>query len=188
VLPFFQIAVSQAVKVVTENAVKIQLRLYLMGDDRRYSQEGDKAFARVDRRIALSYHIDVMGFVSGEKSLPGESFRPLVTLAADANGDGYPDLIADSGSDRLGIHWGNQAARYSNSPDLVIDHESALNYDLLDLNADGKSDIVTYHGPRDRTPARRLARRTGKRSSGARPRVKPEVPARGPVVKILLSR
>ncbi len=142
----------------------------------------------MDRRIGLSYHIDVMGFISGEKSLPGEGFRPLVTLAADVNGDGYPDLIADSGADRLGFYWGNAEARYRGSPDLVIDHESALNYDLVDLNADGKSDVVTYHGPRDRTPARRLARRTPKGTARVKPRVKPEIPARGPVVKILLSR
>lgn len=191
VIPFFHFAVTQAVKVVAQNAVKIQFRLFLMGEDGHYSQDGGKSFAKVDRRIGLDYDIDILGFFFGEKSLPEDGFRPLITFNADANGDGYPDLVADTGSDRLTFYWGNERARYSGSPDHVIDHESALSYDLADLNGDGKTDVVTYHGPRDRTPPRRIEKRQSKgvaRRTKPKPRPKAETAPRGPVVKILLSR
>lgn len=202
VVPFFHFAVTQAVKVVVQNAVKIQFRLFLMGADGRYAQDADKTFARVDRRIALNYDIDIMGYVLGDKALPEEGSGPLLSFDADANGDGYPDLLADTGSDRLAIYFGNERARYSNSPDRLIDHESTLSYDLEDLNGDGRSDVITYHGPRDRTPPRRIERRRGKgpnrlppaRDQSPDPDPETDRPAdattrhSGPIVRILLSR
>ena len=187
VVPFIHFAVTQVVKVAMQNAIKIQFRVFLMGEDGRYSQDAGKSFARVDRRIGLNYDIDIMGFVFGDKTLPDDDFSPLISFDADANGDGYPDLVADTGSDRLAFYWGNEQARYSGSPDHVIDHESAVSYDLVDLNGDGKTDVVTYHGPRDRTPARRFEKR---RYSPKRKKRRPEaaIAPRGPVVKILLSR
>ncbi|MCP4003709.1 MAG: VCBS repeat-containing protein [bacterium] len=188
IAPFFHFAITQAAKVVIKNSIKIQFRLYLMGEDGRYSQDGDKSFARVDRRIALNYDIDILGFVFGNKTLPEDGFRPLISFNSDANGDGFPDLIADTGSNRLAFYWGNDRAGYSSSPDHVIDHESTLNYDLGDLNSDGKTDVVTYHGPRDRISARRFEKRRLKGARTAKPQKEEDVAARGPVVKILLSR
>jgi hypothetical protein len=189
IIPYFHFAVTQAVKVMTQNAVKIQLRLFLMREDGRYAQDEDKSFARVDRRIGLDYDIDILGFVFGDKALPEDGFRPLITFDADANGDGYADLVADTGSDRLAFYFGNAQASYAGSPDQVIDHESALSYDLVDLNGDGKTDVVTYHGPRDRTRPRQIERRAPKGfPQPQKPAPEAASAPRGPVVKILLSR
>ena len=146
VVPYFHFAPAQAFKVMTESALRVQLRLFLMGEDGRYGQDPGKTFARVDRRVVLDYHLDILGMIFGDGSRPSGDFEPLLTFRGDFNGDGYPDLIADSGDDHLHFYWGNAEAQYARSPDLVIDYESSLVSDLVDLNADGKTDVVTYYG------------------------------------------
>lgn len=148
VIPYFHVAPAQAVRVVTQNAIKIQFRLFLMRPDGRYAQGEGKAFARVDRRVVLDYHLDILKLVFGNQAVPTGRISPLLDFGADFNGDGYADLAADDGSDHLRIYWGNEDARYASSPDLVVPFESTLSYDLVDADGDGKTDLFAYHGTR----------------------------------------
>ncbi len=148
VIPFFHFAPSQAVKVITQNALRWQLRLFLMGEDGRYAQPEGKPFARVDRRVVLDYQLDILKLVFGNQARPTGRIAPLLDFGADFNGDGYADLAADDGADELRIFWGNEEARYSGSPDLVVPFESTLSYDLVDADGDGRTDLFAYHGTR----------------------------------------
>lgn len=148
VIPFFHFAPSQAVKMVTQNALRWQLRLFLMGEGGRYAQDEGKQFVRVDRRVVLDYKLDILKLVFGNQARPTGRIAPLLDFGADFNGDGYADLAADDGADRLRIYWGNAEARYSSSPDLVVPFESTLAYDLVDADGDGRTDLFAYHGTR----------------------------------------
>jgi hypothetical protein len=148
VIPYFHVAPSQAFKMLTQNELRVQLRLFLMRDDGRYPQDPGKAFAKIDHRIVLDYHLDVIGLIFGSSGAPRGRFAPLLTMRGDYNGDGYADLLFDGGRDALNLYWGNADGRYAKSPDLSIEYESAFVSDVVDLNGDGKSDIVTYYGKR----------------------------------------
>lgn len=147
VIPYFHFAPSQAIKAVTQNVLRLQLRLFLMTPDGRYAQDPGKTFAKVDRRVVLDYHVDVMGLIFGGEGRP-QSFDPLLSLGHDFNGDGKPDLVVDKGNDQLDLYWGNAEALYDRSPDVSLDHESSLDSDIADLNGDGKADIVSAYGKR----------------------------------------
>ena len=147
VVPYFHFAPSQALKAVTQNELRLQLRLFLMREDGRFAQDPGKAFARVDRRVVIDYHVDVMGLLFGGGGRP-RGFEPLLSTRGDFNGDGLHDLVVDDGSDHLNFYWGNVEADYAKRPDETIEHESSLDTDLVDLNGDGRTDIVTGYGKR----------------------------------------
>jgi hypothetical protein len=171
VIPYFHIAPAQAFKVMTQNALRVQLRLFLMRENGRYAQGEGKRFAKVDRRVVLDYQLNVIRMIFGSRG-PPETFAPLLTLRGDFDGDGFADLAADSGDDRLHIRFGNERAEYSSWPDLAFPFESSLAYELVDLNGDGRSDLVSYYGAAE--PKRRPERAPGELRRGARPEPAPE--------------
>ncbi|HUT52257.1 MAG TPA: VCBS repeat-containing protein [bacterium] len=155
VIPFFHFAPAQAFKVMTENSIKVQFRIFLMRPDGRYDQDPGKQFAKVDRRVQLNYKIDVIGIIFDFKTLLQGSFSPLISFGRDFNGDGFPDLVADTGDDKLQFYYGNADINYPTAPDMAIDFESATDFDLADLNGDGKTDIITYYESKERTQKKR---------------------------------
>jgi hypothetical protein len=160
VIPFFHFAPAQAFKVMTENAIKVQFRLFIMKPDGRYSQDPGKSFARVDQRVLVNYKIDILGMIFDIRTLIEGNFFPLIAFGHDFNGDGYADLVADTGGDKLEFYYGNAEVKYSRQPDLAFDFESATDYNLADLNGDGKCDVVTYYESKERTKKKReLARK-----------------------------
>jgi|GEM_PF-1763735 len=166
VIPFFHFAPAQALKVMTENAIKVQFRIFLVGPSGRFSQVSGKKFARVDRRIQISYKIDILGMIFDFKTLLEGKFNPLISFGQDFNGDGYKDLVADSGRDELEFYWGNKDVQFSRRPDMDLKLESSLDYDLVDLNNDGKCDIITYYESKERTEKKReLAQKARQMSS-----------------------
>ena len=191
VIPFFHLAISQAFRVMTDNALKVQFRIFLMRPDGRYAQDPGKTFTKVDRRVVLDYRIDVLGLLFDDRRLPAGQFNPVISFQSDVNGDGYPDLVADTGADRLAFYWGNENARYGRSPDHVVDFESALDFEVEDMNGDGKADIVTFHAHKERTQRDvALRRREQQMKPGQRKRPQPVLTPRpeGPGVKLLISR
>ena len=155
VVPFFHFAPAQAFKIMTENSIKVQFRIFLMRDDGRYSQDPGKTFAKVDRRVLLDYRIDVLGIIFDFRTLLEGRFHPLISFGYDVNGDGFKDIIADTGSDKLEFYWGNKDVNYSRTADHIVDYESAMDYDLDDINGDGKTDIITYYESEERTKKKR---------------------------------
>jgi hypothetical protein len=191
VVPYFHFAPSQAFKLVTQSEVKLQFRLFLMGAEGRYSQDPGKAFAKVDRRVSLDFEVDVLGMLFDRKGHTAGTYNPLISFEADVNGDGFRDLIADTGKDKLAFYWGNETARYSRRPDHVIKYESAVDFDLVDMNRDGKTDILTYyaHEDRDQPPASsEKDAESGEAPEKTPPAENPRSQPPGPGVKILLSR
>jgi hypothetical protein len=192
VIPFFHFAPAQAFKVMTENAVKVQFRLFLMQPSGRYSQDPDKQYARVDRRVLVNYKIDILGMIFDFRTLIEGKFFPLITFGYDFNGDGYPDLIADTGGDKLQFFYGNPEVKYSRQPSLVLDYESATDFNLADLNGDGKMDIITYYDSKERTQKKReLAKRARTQTEAPMDTVIDEAmltTPEGTRIKVLLSR
>jgi hypothetical protein len=191
VIPFFHFAPAQAFKVITENAIKIQFWIFLMKENGQYSQDPGKRYAKVDTRVPITYKIDILGMLFDLRTLIEGKFFPLIAFGHDLNGDGYLDLVADTGNDKLEITYGNAEAKFKSIPDLTIDFESALDYDLLDVNADGKCDIITYYESKERTSKKReLAQKA--RQAGASDTITLEEgalrTAEGTRVKALISK
>jgi len=154
IIPYFHFAPAQAFKIMTQNSIKIQFQLYLCGPNGRYSQGEGKDYARPDRRLILNYKIDIIGILLDFQTLIQGKFQPLLTFR-DFNGDQFPDLVADTGSDKLAFYWGNAQVEFAKQPDQVIPLESAIVYDLADLNGDGKADIITYYESAERVQEKR---------------------------------
>lgn len=190
VIPYFRIAPTQAFKVLTQNALRVQLRLFLMREDGRYAQGAGKRFAKVDRRVVLDYQLNVMRMIFGSRG-PPDSFSPLLTTRGDFDGDGFADLAADSGADRLHIRFGNERAEYSSRPDLAFPFESSLAYQVVDLNRDGRSDLVAYYGAAAKRTRSRRAPDELRRGGRPEPEPAPDEPAGPPAaarIRVLLSR
>jgi len=154
VIPYFHFAPAQAFKIMTDNSIKIQFQLYLCGPAGRYSQEPGKGYARPDRRLILNYKIDIIGIFLDFQSLIQGKFQPLIAFR-DFNGDQLPDLAADTGADKLALYWGNPQVEYAKQPNQILPLESTLVYDLADLNADGKADIIAYYESEERVKEKR---------------------------------
>ena len=157
VIPYFHFAPAAAFKVITDNAVKIQFRIFLMGKNHRYSQDPGKEFARPNRRELLVYRVNILGMILDPEALIKGEFNPLIHFGADVNGDGYPDLVADSGADTLNIYYGNKNVNYSQTPDQSFGFESSWAFDFADLNRDGKDDLITYYESEERVKEKKKA-------------------------------
>jgi hypothetical protein len=154
-IPYFHFAPSTAFKMMTENKIKIQFRLYLMGPDGRYSQGEGKEYARPDERKIINYKVDVIGIILDFQTLIEGKFHPLISFGYDFNGDGYPDIAADTGADKLEFFWGTADAKYPRMPDQVKELESAIVYDIGDFNNDKRADIITYYESEERVKEKR---------------------------------
>jgi len=189
VIPYFHIAPAQAFKVMTQNALRVQLRLFLMRENGRYAQGEGKRFAKVDRRVVLDYQLNVIRMIFGSRG-PPDSFSPLLTTRGDFDGDGFADLATDAGDDRLHLRFGNERADYASWPDLAFPFESSLAYELADLNGDGRSDLISYYGAGIKNQsAKRPDRAPGELRRGSRPEPPGEPGELSEArIKILLSR
>jgi len=190
VIPYFHIAPSQAFKVLTQNALRVQLRMFLMREDGRYAQGEGKRFAKVDRRVVLDYQLNVIRMIFGSRG-PPDSFSPLLTARGDFDGDGFADLATDSGGDRLHIRFGNERAEYSSLPDLAFPFESSLAYEVVDLNRDGRSDLVAYYGAAAKRASGERAPVELRRGNRPAPEQAPDEPTGPPAasrIRVLLSR
>jgi hypothetical protein len=193
VIPYFHIAPAQAFKVLTQNSLRVQLRLFLMREDGRFAQDEGKTFAKVDRRIVLDYKLNVIRLIFGS-GRPPDSFAPLLTLQGDFDNDGRADLASDSGDDELHLRFGNASSEYSKSEDLAIPFESSLAYELIDINGDGRSDVVSYYGRESRSgdsgadAARRELRRNSRSKPPAQAAPDNDAPLHESRIQILLSR
>ncbi len=174
-IPYFHFAPSTAFKVMTENAIKIQFRIYLMGTDGRYAQDEGKQYARPDQRKIINYKIDVIGIILDFQTLIEGKFHPLINFGNDFDGDGYPDVAADTGADKLEFYWGNKDVNYSRLADQTVPLESAIVYDIEDLNKDGKADIVNFYESEERVKEKRKIAQDAYRSGSMD--VAPEIEA-----------
>ncbi len=194
VIPFFHFAPAQALKVMTENAIKVQFRIFLVNSSGRFSQVSGKKFAKVDRRIQINYKIDLLGMIFNFKTLLEGKFHPLISFGHDINGDGYNDLVADSGRDKLKFYWGNKEVKFSRRPDMDLELESSLDFDLADLNNDGKCDIITYYESKERTEKKRELAKKARQMSGGQETLKLQEESalagipEGTRIKILISK
>jgi len=173
VVPYFRFAPAQAFKMLTENAVKVQFKIFLMGQNGRYAQDPKMEFAKFDRRVQLPYQINVLGIIMDPEAMIKGEFNPLVHFGADVNGDGYPDLVADSGADTLNIYFGNKDVNFdiqSTNPSAKqsISLESAWAFDFADLNHDRKMDLITYYESEERVQEKKKAMEEAKRAQGGK--------------------
>ena len=196
IIPYFHFAPAQAFKIMTDNSIRVQFQLYLMGPNRRYSQDPGKAYAKVDRRVPLNYKIDIIGMIFDFQSLIQGKVMPMIHFGKDFNGDGLADLLADTGGDKATFYWGNKSAEYAKDPNLTIPLESAFSFDLADLNGDKKTDLVTYYESKERVEtkrkmaqkAREQAQQGAAESSGLVDEAALLTTAEATRVKVLLSR
>jgi len=168
VVPSFHFAPAQAFKMLTDNTVKVQFKIFLMQQSGRYAQDKGNEFAKPDKRIQLNYRINVLGIIMDPEAMIKGEFNPLVYFGADVNGDGFPDLVADNGADTLNIYFGNKNADYSmTTPSQTLGLESSFVFDFADLNGDTKIDLVTYYESEERVQEKRKAMEDAKRAQAA---------------------
>lgn len=80
---------------------------------------------------------------------PGAPTQPSnsVGTVADLNGDGYPDIITASVSNRIGLHLNDGTGAFSPSPNYVLTTSyNPRSIDVGDINHDGLKDIVIGSG------------------------------------------
>ncbi|UCD85332.1 MAG: VCBS repeat-containing protein [Deltaproteobacteria bacterium] len=133
VIPFFKARITQALKVIVQNKIKILFSFYLLGEDGKYPQQRS-SFKVIDYQIKV---FDI--------NLFGKEFRPLISTLGDFNGDGYPDLASDNGQDHILIFRGSEKGEFGRQPDQIIKSPSTFSYDIDDLNGNGRSDIILYY-------------------------------------------
>jgi hypothetical protein len=66
---------------------------------------------------------------------------------ADINGDGFPDVLWNPGSEAVGsvvAAFGDGTGNLSNQSFLVLGDNAVETFHLADVNGDGKSDLITY--------------------------------------------
>jgi hypothetical protein len=158
IVPYFRFAPAQAFKMLSDNSVKVQFKIFLMGDNGRYPQESGNEFAKPNDRIQLNYRVNVLGIIMDPDAMIKGEFNPLINFGLDVNGDGYPDLVADNGADTLNIYYGNNKAHFDTmTPSQSIGLESAWAYDFADINGDKKMDILTYYESEEKVKERKKA-------------------------------
>jgi len=160
VVPSFHFAPAQAFKMLTDNSVKVQFKIYLMQSSGRFAQDPGNQFAKPDKRIQLNYRINVLGIIMDPEAMIRGDFNPLVYFGADVNGDGFPDLVADNGADTLNIYFGNKNVDFDMmdaSKKQSIGLESSFVFDFADMNGDKKVDLVTYYESEERVKEKRKA-------------------------------
>ena len=107
------------------------------------------------------YGIDIMGYVFGDRTLPEDGLEPLITIDADINGDGLPDLVADTGTDRLAFYWGNEKgeklAGYPRLTEIRAGSEGTLRFPVDRPSPDGARFVLVFAANQNgesRKPAR----------------------------------
>ncbi len=168
VVPSFHFAPAQAFKMLTDNTVKVQFKIFLIQPNGRYAQDSGNEYAKPDKRIQLNYRINVLAIIMDPEAMIKGEFNPLVYFGADVNGDGYPDLVADNGADTLNIYFGNKNADYAlSTPSQSLGLESSFVYDFADLNGDKKVDLITYYESEERVQEKRKAMEDARRAQAA---------------------
>ncbi len=168
VVPFFHFAPAQAFKMLTDNSVKVQFKIYLIQPNGRYAQDPGNEFAKTDQRIQLNYRINILGIIMDPEAMIRGEFNPLIYFGADVNGDGFPDLVADNGADSLNIYFGNKAVDFkTQTPSQSLGLESSWAYDFADLNQDQRMDLITYYESEERVKEKRKAMEEAKKSQAS---------------------
>lgn len=131
----FDIGVSQIIGALLSGSIDQDVYIFKMDEQDRFSED-----PQVDKEVELSFSLS-----------SGKSGQPVVKLA-DFDGDGLKDLMFSSGEKRLKVFQGNTKKRMfkrrSSKIKVNVPKDGQL-VDTLDINDDGKEDVVIRYGRQD---------------------------------------
>lgn len=130
VISTVELGIGKILGALLTGSINIDLNFYQM-EDGKYPAKPD-----LTREVTATFSLST-----------GDVFFPSVLLA-DIDGDGGDDLLVQSGSDTLKIYLGGQGsqlfAKKSTDINVHLPNEPDL-FELADLNADGKKDLILRH-------------------------------------------
>ncbi len=131
VLPVVSLGVTDIVRILITKNVKVQFYFYFVNEAREVSQEPDFV-----KDVTLE-----VGLEEG-----GEA--QIVNFEGDYNGDGRKDMVVATGKDELSIFLGKPPSKgelFEHRPEERIRVETFGDFDPVDLNGDGRDDMILYY-------------------------------------------
>jgi hypothetical protein len=130
VISAVELGIGKVLGALITGSIDIDLNFYQMKDG-RYADKPD-----LKREITATFNLS-----------SGDVFIPSVIIA-DVDGDGIDDLLVQEGENKLKIYLGGKDdqifARKSIDYEVAMPTDPDL-IDMVDLNSDGKQDIVMRH-------------------------------------------
>ncbi|WP_119967739.1 FG-GAP repeat domain-containing protein [Shewanella japonica] len=131
----FDIGLSQIVSALLSGSIDQDVHVFKMNDASMFADK-----ANVSKEVELSFSLT-----------SGQSGEPVVALA-DINGDGFKELLLSDDNEELDIYYG-QAGREpfkkrAEEWSVTIPVEGAM-LSAVDINADGKDDLLLKFGRQD---------------------------------------
>lgn len=130
-LPVVNLGIADLVRILLTKNVKIEFSFYFLGDDRAISDDPD-----FTKEVKLE-----VGFDEG-----GDA--QIVNFEGDYDGDGRKDLVVATGKTELSIFLGIEPEKghlFDKKPREKISVETFGDFKPLDLNGDGREDMILYY-------------------------------------------
>ena len=130
-LPVVNLGITDLVRILLTKNVKIEFYFYFLGAGRVISDEPD-----FTKEVKLE-----VGFDEG-----GDA--QIVNFEGDYDGDGRNDLVVATESDELSVFLGIEPDKgriFDKRPEEKIEVETFGDFEPIDLNGDGKQDIILYY-------------------------------------------
>jgi hypothetical protein len=139
-LPIVNLGITDLVRILLTKNVKIEFYFYFLGDNRVISDEPD-----FTKEVKLE-----VGFDEG-----GDA--QIVNFEGDYDGDGRNDLVLATGKAELSVFLGIEPDKghlFDKKPREKIDVETFGEFKPLDLNGDGREDMILYYSGHPEMSAR----------------------------------
>jgi hypothetical protein len=131
VLPVVSLGIADIIRILISKNVKVQFYFYFVSGAGKMSQEPD-------------FIKDVTLEVGLEEG--GEA--QIVNFQGDYNGDGRKDMVVATGKDELSVFLGKEPSKgelFEHRPEERIPVETFGHFDAVDLNGDGRDDMILYY-------------------------------------------
>jgi hypothetical protein len=131
VLPVVSLGIADIIRILISKNVKVQFYFYFVPETREIPQEPDFV-----KEVTLE-----VGLEEG-----GEA--QIVDFEGDYNGDGRKDMVVATEKDELSVFLGKEPSKgelFERRPEEKIPVQTFGHFDALDLNGDGRDDMILYY-------------------------------------------
>lgn len=130
-LPVIDLGLTDIVRILITKKVKVEFYFYFLSEDRSIPQEPN-----FTQEVTLK-----VGFEE-------EGSAQIVNLRGDYNGDGRKDMVVATGDTELSVFLGKEPSKgelFNRKPAEKIQVGTFGDFKPLDLNGDGRDDMILYY-------------------------------------------